>query len=38
VHHWDLEQHEVQIDLERDVVHDVQFRVLRSRVNTVSPT
>jgi hypothetical protein len=38
VHHWDLEQHEVQIDLERDVVHDVQLRVLRSRVNTVSPT
>ncbi len=33
VSHWDVEQHEVHIDLERDVVRDVQARVTRSRLN-----
>jgi hypothetical protein len=33
VDHWDLEQHEVEIELDRDVVHDVQARVRRSRVS-----
>jgi hypothetical protein len=33
VQHWDAEEHEVTIDLERDVVHDVQARVRRSRVS-----
>ena len=32
VHHWDVEQHEVGIELERDVVRDVQARVRRSRL------
>ena len=34
VSHWDVEQHELHIDLERDVVRDVQARVTRSRLNT----
>ena len=29
---WDVEQHEVEIQLERDVVHDVQARVRRSHL------
>jgi hypothetical protein len=33
VSHWDVEQHEVHIELERDVVRDVQARVTRSRLN-----
>jgi len=33
VGHWDAEQHEVEIELERDVVRDVQARVIRSRLN-----
>jgi hypothetical protein len=33
VAHWDVEQHEVDIELERDVVSDVQARVTRSRLN-----
>ena len=33
VAHWDVEQHEVDIELERDVVRDVQARVTRSRLN-----
>jgi hypothetical protein len=33
VGHWDAEQHEVEIELERDVVRDVQARVTRSRLN-----
>jgi hypothetical protein len=37
IHHWNLEQHEVEIELERGVVHDVQARVLRSRVNAIPP-
>ena len=32
VHHWDVEEHEVEIELERDVVRDVQARVRRSRL------
>ena len=32
VAHWDVEQHEVDIELERDVVRDVQARVTRSRL------
>ena len=31
---WDVEQHEVEVDLERDVVREVQARVRRSRVTT----
>jgi hypothetical protein len=33
VSHWDVEQHEVQIDFERDRVRDVQARVRRSRLS-----
>jgi hypothetical protein len=33
IHHWDLEEHEVEIELDRDVVRDVQARVRRSRVS-----
>jgi hypothetical protein len=33
VEHWDAEEHEVTIDLERDVVRDVQARVRRARVS-----
>jgi len=32
VSHWDVEQHEVEIELERGVVRDVQARVRRSRL------
>ena len=37
VGHWDAEEHEVTIDLERDVVRDVQARVRRSRVSAPEP-
>ena len=33
VAHWDVERHEVEIELERDVVRDVQARVTRSRLS-----
>ena len=33
VEHWDAEEHEVTIELERDVVRDVPARVRRSRVS-----
>jgi hypothetical protein len=32
VDHWDVEHHEVEVDLERDVVRDVQARVRRARL------
>ena len=32
VGHWDVEDHEVQIDFDRDRVRDVQARVRRSRL------
>ncbi|HEV8441078.1 MAG TPA: hypothetical protein VGT40_23565 [Methylomirabilota bacterium] len=32
ISHWDVEQHEVQIELEHDRVRDVQARVRRSRL------
>jgi hypothetical protein len=32
--HWDVEEHEVEIELERDVVRDVQARVRRSRLES----
>jgi hypothetical protein len=38
VSHWDVEQHEVHIELERDVVRDVQARVTRSRLAVPEPT
>jgi hypothetical protein len=31
IDHWDVEHHEVEIDLEHDVVRDVQARVRRTR-------
>jgi len=31
VSHWDVEDHEVQIDFERDLVRDVQARIRRSQ-------
>jgi hypothetical protein len=37
VSHWDVEQHQVDIELERDVVRDVQARVTRSRLNAPGP-
>jgi len=37
VEHWDAEEHEVTIELERDVVRDVQARVRRSRVSAAAP-
>lgn len=37
VEHWDAEEHEVGIDLERNVVRDVQARVRRSRVSAPEP-
>ena len=37
VEHWDAEEHEVSIDLERDVVRDVQARVRRSRTTAPEP-
>ncbi|HEX9822437.1 MAG TPA: hypothetical protein VGD07_22795 [Methylomirabilota bacterium] len=33
VDHWDVEQHEVEIELDGNVVRDVQARVRRSRLN-----
>jgi hypothetical protein len=38
VSHWDVEQHEVHIDLEHDVVRDVQARVTRSRLSVPEAT
>jgi hypothetical protein len=38
VDHWDVEQHEVDIELERDVVRDVQARVTRSRLSVPEPS
>ncbi|HTO11064.1 MAG TPA: hypothetical protein VMQ51_05795, partial [Candidatus Binatia bacterium] len=38
VEHWDAEEHEVTIDLERDVVRDLQAVVRRSRVSAPEPT
>jgi hypothetical protein len=37
VDHWDVEQHEVDIELEGDVVRDVQARVTRSRLSAPEP-
>jgi hypothetical protein len=37
VEHWDAEEHEVDIDLERDVVRDVQARVRRTRLDAPEP-
>jgi hypothetical protein len=37
IDHWDVEQHEVEIDLDRDVVRDVQARVRRSRLSAPEP-
>ena len=37
VSHWDVEQHEVQIELDQDVVRDVQAHVTRSRLNAPEP-
>jgi hypothetical protein len=37
VRHWDVEEHEVEIELERDVVRDVQARVRRSRLASPEP-
>jgi hypothetical protein len=37
VDHWAVEQHEVDIELERDVVRDVQARVTRSRLSVPEP-
>jgi hypothetical protein len=31
VHHWEMEQHEVQIDFEHDRVRDIQARIRRTR-------
>lgn len=33
VDHWDVEQHEVEIELDRNVVRDVQARVRRARLD-----
>ncbi|TMQ16602.1 MAG: hypothetical protein E6K82_23160 [Candidatus Rokuibacteriota bacterium] len=37
IEHWDAEDHEVDIELERDVVRDVQARVRRSRLSAPEP-
>jgi len=37
VEHWDAEEHEVDIELERDVVRDVQARVRRTRLDAPEP-
>jgi hypothetical protein len=37
VEHWDVEHHEVDIELERDVVRDIQARVRRSRLSVPEP-
>jgi hypothetical protein len=34
VSHWDVEDHEVQIDFERDLVRDIQARIRRSQPGT----
>ena len=31
VSHWEVEDHEVQIDFERDLVRDIQARIRRSQ-------
>jgi len=31
VRHWEMEQHEVQIDFEQDRVRDIQARIRRTR-------
>jgi hypothetical protein len=31
IDHWDVEHHEVEIDLEHDIVRDVQARIRRTR-------
>jgi hypothetical protein len=31
VSHWDVEDHEVQVDFERGVVRDIQARIRRSQ-------
>ena len=33
VRHWDIERHEVEIELDDDRVEDVVFHVRRSRAN-----
>jgi hypothetical protein len=38
VSHWDVERHEVDIELEQDVVRDVQARVTRSRLSVPEAT
>jgi len=38
VSRWDVEHHEVQIDLEGDVVADVRAQVRRSRLDRVGPS
>ena len=38
VAHWDVERHEVDIELERNVVRDVQARVTRSRLSVPETT
>jgi len=38
VAHWDVERHEVDIELERNVVRDVQARVTRSRLSAPETT
>jgi hypothetical protein len=37
VEHWDAEEHEVNVELERDVVQDVQARVRRHRLQAPEP-
>ncbi|HET7343901.1 MAG TPA: hypothetical protein VFL90_20730 [Methylomirabilota bacterium] len=37
VEHWDAEEHEVNIELERNVVQDVQARVRRRRLHAPEP-
>ncbi len=37
VGHWDVEHHEVDVTLDRDVVRDVQARVRRSRLQAPAP-
>ena len=32
VSHWDVEDHEIQIDFERDLVRDIQARIRRSQL------
>jgi hypothetical protein len=37
VRHWEMEQHEVQIDFEQDRVRDIQARIRRTRHNQSAP-